>query len=93
MYGMCDTPETAFLADNVESFRGVDSFDGCTQLQSDIDSVRGCCAASFVSLSAGKHGGITFCMQTNALFFKDEAYLYYVRTRCVPRCKHSTLRL
>jgi hypothetical protein len=24
---------------------------------------------------------------------KDEAYLFYKRTQCVPRCKHSTLRL
>jgi hypothetical protein len=22
--------------------------------------------------------------------FKDEAYLFYIRTQCVPRCKHST---
>jgi hypothetical protein len=21
---------------------------------------------------------------------KDEAYLFYIRTQCVPRCKHST---
>jgi hypothetical protein len=25
--------------------------------------------------------------------FKDEAYLFYIRTQCVPRCKHSPLRL
>jgi hypothetical protein len=25
--------------------------------------------------------------------FKDEAYLFYIRTQCVPRCKHSSLRL
>jgi hypothetical protein len=24
---------------------------------------------------------------------KDEAYLFYIRTQCVPRCKHSPLRL
>jgi exosome complex exonuclease DIS3/RRP44 len=24
---------------------------------------------------------------------KDEVYLFYIRTRCVPRCKHSPLRL
>jgi hypothetical protein len=25
--------------------------------------------------------------------FKEEAYLFYIRTQCVPRCKHSPLRL
>jgi uncharacterized protein involved in response to NO len=25
--------------------------------------------------------------------FKDEVYLFYIRTQCVPRCKHSPLRL
>jgi hypothetical protein len=25
--------------------------------------------------------------------FKDEAYLFYMRTQCVPRCKHSPLWL
>jgi hypothetical protein len=25
--------------------------------------------------------------------FKDEAYLFYIRTQCVPRCKHSPPRL
>jgi Leu/Phe-tRNA-protein transferase len=25
--------------------------------------------------------------------FKDEAYLFYIRTQCVPRCKHSPLQL
>jgi hypothetical protein len=30
--------------------------------------------------------------QANQLF-KDEAYLFYIRTQCVPRCKHSPLRL
>jgi hypothetical protein len=24
---------------------------------------------------------------------KDEACLFYIRTQCVPRCKHSPLRL
>jgi hypothetical protein len=24
---------------------------------------------------------------------QDEAYLFYIRTLCVPRCKHSPLRL
>jgi hypothetical protein len=27
------------------------------------------------------------------LTFKDEAYLFYIRTQCLPRCKHSPLRL
>jgi hypothetical protein len=27
------------------------------------------------------------------LTFKNEVYLFYIRTQCVPRCKHSPLRL
>jgi hypothetical protein len=27
------------------------------------------------------------------LTLKDEAFLFYIRTHCVPRCKHSPLRL
>jgi hypothetical protein len=30
---------------------------------------------------------------SNALTFKKETYLFYVRTQCVPRCKHSPPRL
>jgi hypothetical protein len=29
----------------------------------------------------------------NPYRFKDEACLFYIRTHCVPRCKHSPLRL
>jgi hypothetical protein len=32
-------------------------------------------------------------MQVGFQPFKDEAYLFYIRTECVPRCKHSPLRL
>jgi hypothetical protein len=33
--------------------------------------------------------GIGFALQP----FKDEAYLFYIRTQRVPRCKHTPLRL
>jgi hypothetical protein len=34
-------------------------------------------------------------LKLKAIFnhLKDEAYLFYIRTHCVPRCKHSPLRL
>jgi hypothetical protein len=36
---------------------------------------------------------LSFLVTINDEPFKDEAYLFYIRTQCVPRCKHSPLRL
>jgi hypothetical protein len=36
---------------------------------------------------------MTFQEHLTSQPFKDEAYLFYIRTQCVPRCKHSPLRL
>jgi hypothetical protein len=36
-------------------------------------------------------GGAVRRVWNDSYPFKDEAYLFYIRTQCVPRCKHSPL--
>jgi hypothetical protein len=41
------------------------------------------------SLNESVGNWVTVCLSP----FKDAAYLFHIRTQCVPRCKHSPLRL
>ena len=54
------------------------SFDDCTQLQSDIDSIQGWCVAKFIRFSISKTRAITFSRNTNILFFKYRLWDSYI---------------
>jgi hypothetical protein len=47
--------------------------------------------AIVASMSAYEHTHLVLMMAHYP--FKDEAYVFYIRTQCVPRCKHSPRRL
>jgi hypothetical protein len=57
------------FADDVKSFRAINSVDDCILLQSDIEHIQGWCTANLMKLNISKTRVIAFTRKTNILYY------------------------
>jgi hypothetical protein len=61
-----------YLFADIKIFHTIKSPYDCSLLQSDIDSVIGCCTANFIKLNVSNSRVIYFCRKTNTLIFHSK---------------------